>query len=1433
MCAYMFCLIVGRISLEALAGINHDQQPHHASSILSDKKEDDDKERSMMITDSLGWHEVFPTCESIISSCILDGSLKTESVEEPWVFTRARGSCLVAPLALVAAIDLSGSSAEHLSKGEHALSIRCMAFTMEVPTNAHAPTRWIPFSPGPRAHDGHKVCRVYFAVGCAENTTPHRGIAPSINSWPDHHDRHAIVPITRSTIFLKWNASSLPSAPRNSRACLAPGVVWDAIKVHLHKDVQDKRRFLFVNIIFLEKSDCEEDVKEGHSSSLVESHHSQTPTAHIVPTLIPDSPPGSPPSLYLCVRSYKRLESSVCASISYGTLEQVISFLFGDSPVSRRPYLHSAPSYPSPSSSSFFHNYLSSSAAGSTPTTSPPVSAIAPTVSMPSAVHSRRSQGGKTFIDKSDYIRCLGWLFCRQTVSLPTPHWPIALFPSHPSLSKQHMEALPCLPPLLHIIDNSVLFAYEMQPFSSHIPPEADLSMELKSKFSLSSMLCLPLIRPLRHYIYMLSWPDRARLRSTCYPGLLSADDCMEGVGDDSSPSSSFDADSIVDNIHRSSPEHSEAACEGAQSGDSHTALSSSLDQAVKQPPSPGDSLIPSLAPLPNKNLSQSAIFAEAHKGPSQPVPSPPDQLWHRKVDVPVDSEEYQAFATLFEKDHLTLTGVVGVHNDFCLMKFRHAVDMAELRARERSRLQLEKRLEKEKHNEFDVSPKTASGQTVGTNDAVVGTAGPPVTISSRSTACTAMEGTEGQSLTRKRAFDSATEDASESEDGGDGGESVVLAKYAKYESANAFGPSAPENACVITPAATLEQPLATNSSEYQPTTELPPSLVKMMMERTGLTREQLQAHGVALLYHTASGSIQPLLDRGFDMRMSKIGSFGRGCYFADSPFKSSHYYRSDWGVKPDNTRPQDRHMFVCLVALGRSHRVENGSFQTELFRAPTTFDSVVGNIRNGNELVVYDDRRVLITHILYYQGGPSPLPSPSASLSLKSNPMSAGPGSHTSARVEGLGRAPPSLPPLANVSSISSSFSAPSANISNTSFMPSAALLGSQNLAAPYPEGSALLTNGMFANVGSTSCGGFRAAAPSAPSAPSAPTGNMQTTTVMIPSALKIFLNELVDRASRVHQAKGLAVRRAVARLLRGHCSVVEFLHDVELHMGRKAPSGLGDAITLQLQRTSIKPPPHPSQSGEASGRMADTSRVGKESAGRDGDVHGPGAPLAPLSYSGSSSLVFSGIESSSSSSSSSLSSSLPLARADSLTQSLLNVAPADPTIGIEANAGPGTREASSKGRLRCSRLGASTYGGAMEFKAVDQGQIYMEQPIVQAQKKIQEGEAASQGKQDQVMEHLQHQPDDGRLPASAGVSMRECNVPISLKTFFDEIKRRAADISDGSLQHVSVIISKLVLKEMSAREFIVAIEGIINSKAPEDLLANLMEQLEHVVML
>jgi len=119
-------------------------------------------------------------------------------------------------------------------------------------------------------------------------------------------------------------------------------------------------------------------------------------------------------------------------------------------------------------------------------------------------------------------------------------------------------------------------------------------------------------------------------------------------------------------------------------------------------------------------------------------------------------------------------------------------------------------------------------------------------------------------------------------------------------------------------------------------------------------------------LWHgTTVSDLEQMLLEGLDQRMSARGHFGRGLYFSDHPGKAHRYTtkRSGFGGESGGVRT----MLRCRVQLGRTKEYPPGVNDTSLLREPAGYDSVRGNISGQNEMVVYDNDRVLIEYVVRY----------------------------------------------------------------------------------------------------------------------------------------------------------------------------------------------------------------------------------------------------------------------------------------------------------------------------------------------------------------------------------------------------------------------------------------------------------------------------------
>lgn len=123
-------------------------------------------------------------------------------------------------------------------------------------------------------------------------------------------------------------------------------------------------------------------------------------------------------------------------------------------------------------------------------------------------------------------------------------------------------------------------------------------------------------------------------------------------------------------------------------------------------------------------------------------------------------------------------------------------------------------------------------------------------------------------------------------------------------------------------------------------------------------------------LWHgTTAPNIDQLLLEGLDQRVAARGHFGRGLYFSDHPGKAHRYTtKRSAGPNADGIRT----MLRCKVQLGKTKEYPRGVNDTSLLREPSGYDSVMGNISGQNEMVVYDNDRVLIEYVVRYTVSPT-----------------------------------------------------------------------------------------------------------------------------------------------------------------------------------------------------------------------------------------------------------------------------------------------------------------------------------------------------------------------------------------------------------------------------------------------------------------------------
>ncbi|EGD83322.1 hypothetical protein PTSG_03930 [Salpingoeca rosetta] len=114
----------------------------------------------------------------------------------------------------------------------------------------------------------------------------------------------------------------------------------------------------------------------------------------------------------------------------------------------------------------------------------------------------------------------------------------------------------------------------------------------------------------------------------------------------------------------------------------------------------------------------------------------------------------------------------------------------------------------------------------------------------------------------------------------------------------------------------------------------------------------------------TSAPNINTVHAFGLRKECSRIGCFGRGIYTALEPNKANTYWRAR------TTQPGEiRFMLAVRVLPGRIFRVPDRTIFPPLIHSPPAgFDSVLGNVADGPELVAYSDEQVLIDYIIGYR---------------------------------------------------------------------------------------------------------------------------------------------------------------------------------------------------------------------------------------------------------------------------------------------------------------------------------------------------------------------------------------------------------------------------------------------------------------------------------
>lgn len=111
-------------------------------------------------------------------------------------------------------------------------------------------------------------------------------------------------------------------------------------------------------------------------------------------------------------------------------------------------------------------------------------------------------------------------------------------------------------------------------------------------------------------------------------------------------------------------------------------------------------------------------------------------------------------------------------------------------------------------------------------------------------------------------------------------------------------------------------------------------------------------------LFHF-SKSPEIIISDGLDQRNSVGGNFGKGIYLSSSPFKCIQY-----NLNKDKLTSK---LFRVSVLLGNNKKYIDGHNDPTLYKEPIGFDSCSGIITDYPETIIYNNNRVIITHVIEY----------------------------------------------------------------------------------------------------------------------------------------------------------------------------------------------------------------------------------------------------------------------------------------------------------------------------------------------------------------------------------------------------------------------------------------------------------------------------------
>ncbi|EGD72529.1 hypothetical protein PTSG_00552 [Salpingoeca rosetta] len=118
----------------------------------------------------------------------------------------------------------------------------------------------------------------------------------------------------------------------------------------------------------------------------------------------------------------------------------------------------------------------------------------------------------------------------------------------------------------------------------------------------------------------------------------------------------------------------------------------------------------------------------------------------------------------------------------------------------------------------------------------------------------------------------------------------------------------------------------------------------------------------------TSAPNINSIHAYGLRKECSRVGNFGRGIYMGLEPEKANSYWKPRVNMACSKTAPEMRFMLVLRVIPGRVYPVPAQHNMPYLEGPPPGYDGVLGTVRGGHELVVYENDRVIVDYIVGYR---------------------------------------------------------------------------------------------------------------------------------------------------------------------------------------------------------------------------------------------------------------------------------------------------------------------------------------------------------------------------------------------------------------------------------------------------------------------------------